>query len=80
MEQIFDSGPGFQAMVENEPKMAKNGKNLIAPTVLKLRTSYFMVMLTYHWAKNSWNGILIRVSIFGLCSKTGLKWPKTEKV
>ena len=79
MEQNFDSGPGFWAMVQNGPEMAQNGKSLTTPTVLKLRTSYFRVMLTYPRAKNSWNKILIRVPVFGLWSKMGPKWPKTEK-
>ena len=26
MEQNFDSGPGFRAMVQNGPEMAQNGK------------------------------------------------------
>ena len=36
MEQNFDSGPGFWAMVQNGPEMAQNGKSLTTPTVFKV--------------------------------------------
>ena len=36
MEQNFDLGPGFWAMVQNGPKMTKNGKSLTIPTVFKV--------------------------------------------
>ena len=43
IEQNFDPGPGFRAvvqigpkMVQNEPEMAKNGKSLTTPTVFKV--------------------------------------------
>ena len=36
MEQNFDPGPGFRAMVQNGPEMAQNGKSLTTPTVFKV--------------------------------------------
>ena len=36
MDQNFDPGPGFWAMVQNGPKMAQNGKSLTTPTVFKV--------------------------------------------
>ena len=40
MEQNFDSGPGFRAMVQNGPEMAQNGKSLTTPTVFKVWSSF----------------------------------------
>ena len=36
MDQNFDPSPGFWAMVQNGPKMTKNGKSLTTPTVFKV--------------------------------------------
>ena len=36
LEQNFDPGPGFRAMVQNGPEMAQNGKSLTTPTVFKV--------------------------------------------
>ena len=36
MDQNFDPGPGFWAMVQNGPEMAQNGKSLTTPTVFKV--------------------------------------------
>ena len=77
MQHNFDSGPGFRAMVQNVPEMAQNGKCLTTPTVLKLRSSSFRVMLTYLSAKNSSNRILIRVSDYG--PKRARNGPKQKK-
>ena len=40
MEQNFDLGPGFWAMVQNRPEMAQNGKSLTTPTVFKVWSSF----------------------------------------
>ena len=36
MDQNFDPGPGFWAMVQNRPEMALNRKSLTTQTVFKV--------------------------------------------
>ena len=65
MEQIFDSGPGFRAVVPNVPKMAQNTKIVTYPTVFELGSSSLRMMLIYPGVKNSWNRFLICALFLG---------------
>ena len=76
MEQIFDSGPGFWAMVPNMAKLAQNTKIVTPPTVFELGNSSPRIKLTYPGAKNSWNRFLILARFLSYDPKRAHNDPK----
>ena len=80
MEQNFDLGAGFRAMVQNGPIMAQNGKNLTTPTVFKVWSLFFRIMLTHPRPKKIIEQNFDPDPGFWAMVQNEPKWPKTEKV